>query len=79
MWSEIGSALPPAARPLVHGLETHLGLPRLTVTDTGGMQVGIDYAKWGSVAEVWRHLREMGVTHLIWNSDVEQPDTVTGR
>lgn len=78
MWTEVGSALPPAAKPLVHGLETHLGLPRLTVTDCGGMQVGINYAKWGSVAAVWQHLREMGVTHLIWGSDVEQADTVAG-
>ncbi len=78
MWTEIGSALPPAAKPLVHGLETHLGLQRLTVTDCGGMQLGINYATWGSVAAVWQHLREMGVTHLIWTSDVEQPDTVAG-
>lgn len=78
MWTEIGATLPPAAKPLVHGIETHLGLPRLTVTDCGGMQVGINYAKWGSVAAVWENLRQMGVTHFIWSSDVEQPDTITG-
>ncbi len=78
MWAEIGAALPPGAKPLVHGVETHLGLPRQTVTDCSGLQFGINYGRWGSVAEVWRHLRQMGVTHLIWSGDVEQADSISG-
>jgi hypothetical protein len=78
MWAEIGAALPPRAKPLVHGVETHLGLPRLSVTDFVGLQFGINYGRWGSVAELWRQLRAMGVTHLIWATSVEQPDSVSG-
>ncbi len=78
MWDEVGSALPPGAKPLVHGVETHLGLQRQTVTDCSGLQFGINYGRWGSVAEVWRHLRQMGVTHLIWSGDVEQADSISG-
>lgn len=78
MWAAVGAALPPAAKPLVHGFETHLGLPRTTMTDGVGLQFGIEYGRWGSVPEVWRHLREMGVTHLIWSTDVEQPDSIAG-
>lgn len=78
MWAEIGAALPPSAKPLVHGVETHLGLPRQTVTDCTGLQFGINYGRWGSVAEVWRRLRKMGVTHVIWSGDVEQADSISG-
>ena len=78
MWSEIGAALPANAKPLVHGVETHLGLPRQSVTDCSGLQFGINYGRWGSVAESWRQLREMGVTHLIWSGDVEQADSISG-
>ncbi len=77
-WREIGLELPPQARPLVHGIEPHLGLPRLTVTDAIGLQFGINYARAGSVGAAWKLLRGMGVTHLIWSGDVEQPDSIAG-
>lgn len=78
IWKEISAALPPAAKPLVHGIEPHLGLQRISVTDCVGLQFGINYARWGSVAAAWKQLRAMGVTHLIWSGNVEQPDSVTG-
>lgn len=78
LWTQVGAALPPKAKPLIHGVETHLGLPRDSVTDCTGLQFGLNYGRLGSVAEVWKQLRQMGVTHVIWSGDVEQPDSISG-
>lgn len=77
-WKTIGAALPLRGVPLVHGIMPHLGLGRQSLTDVVGLQYGINYGRWGSVQEVYRHLREMGATHLIWGGAPMQPDSVTG-
>lgn len=77
-WKLVGAELPPQAKPLVHGIVPHLGLPRASVTDCVGLQFGINYGRWGSVGEAYRQLRAMGVTHLLWTGDFEQPDSVSG-
>lgn len=78
MWRELAATLPPEARPVVHGIDPHLGLPRLSITDNSGWQLGINYGRWGSVAEAWRGLRALGATHLIWTDEVEQADSLAG-
>jgi hypothetical protein len=78
MWREIGATLPPEAKPVVHGMDPQLGLPRLSITDTGGWQLAINYGRWGSTAEAWRGLRKLGATHLMWTNEVEQADSVSG-
>jgi hypothetical protein len=78
MWREIAAALPPDARPVVHGIDPQLGLPRLSITDCGGWQLAINYGRWGSTAEAWRGLRALGATHLLWTSEAEQADSVSG-
>jgi len=77
-WRDIGAALPPQAKPLIHAIEPHLGLPHLSVTDATGLQFGINYGRLGSVAAVWRQLRAIGVTHILWPAAVEQPDSIAG-
>lgn len=77
-WETIAALLPPDAVPLVHGVYPHLGLGRQSVTDAIGLQFGINYGRWGSIAEILRQLRLMGVTHLIWKPRTEQADSVSG-
>jgi hypothetical protein len=77
-WEQIGAALPPAAKPLVHGTFPHLGLGRQSLTDVTGLQFGISYGRWGSQTKILEQLKKMGATHLIWNPGCEQSDSVTG-
>jgi hypothetical protein len=74
----VSDALPPMAKPLVHGSIPPLGLQRQSVTDVPGLQFGVNYGRWGSVAQVWRSLRSMGVTHLVWIDEAEQADSIAG-
>ena len=77
-WVAVGESLPLNAVPMVHGTTPHLGLGRQSRTDCVGLQFGVNYGRWGSVPEVYRHLRAMGVTHLIWPSATDQADSVAG-
>ncbi|MGV3623830.1 MAG: hypothetical protein ACO1OB_23640 [Archangium sp.] len=77
-WQQIGAALPPQARVLIHFAGTTLGIARVTYTDAPGIQYGLDYAELGSVSRVHAKLRELGVTHLGFRRDVDQPESVAG-
>jgi hypothetical protein len=81
VWEEMGKALPPHAKVLVHEEVVHLGLHAESVLDCPGDQ-GLLY--WGepgatSPAEIWRQLHGRGVTHLVWASRTSHgSDTVAG-
>jgi len=62
--------LPKDARVLRHEFRLHLGLGLASVTDL--YQSGIAYTERPSPAGVHRSLSEMGVTHLVWRSQVAE-------
>jgi hypothetical protein len=59
-------------------MDPSLGLERQSVTDVPGLQFGINYGRLGSVEAIHRHLRELGVTHLVWSFISEQFDSLAG-
>jgi MFS family permease len=63
---EIGEALPPDARVLLHEQQLRLGLARPIVQDYAGFQTRFSYEQMGSAREVYDLYRELGVTHMIW-------------
>jgi hypothetical protein len=77
-WRELAAPLPEHALVLVHGNWPVLGFPRQTMTDTTGLQFGINYGRWGSVTQTVRELRRMGATHIAWTAQSEQLDSVAG-
>jgi hypothetical protein len=78
LWAPVNSMLPPDAVVLLHGIEPGLGLERQSVTDIPGLQFGLDFGRLGSVPALWRKLREVGVTHVLWPIETEQLDSLTG-
>ncbi len=65
--ADVGRALPKKARVLVHEIRLHLGINAMTVNDFGGgFQGGIAYGRWQTPGKVYDHLREFGVTHVLW-------------
>jgi hypothetical protein len=77
-WAGVNAVLPPDAVPLIHGVDLPLGLARQSVTDVPGLQFGLSAGRAGTVAALHRRLRDLGVTHLVWTSDVEQLDSLAG-
>ena len=77
-WAEMNRALPPTAVPVIHGVDLALGLERQSLTDVSGLQFGLNYGRLGSVAAVYRQLRELGATHVIWTFAGEQLDSLAG-
>lgn len=75
---EIGATMPPKAALLVHSSHAILGLNRLTMTDTPGIEYGLNYAALGSVRAVHQRLIELGVSHVSSVDKVSQPDSVAG-
>jgi hypothetical protein len=63
---QIGSALHGHAVLLVHESREHLGYGRKTITDFYADQYGIDYLTLATPQRVDARLRELGVTHLVW-------------
>jgi hypothetical protein len=72
-YASIGRAVPEDAKVLLHHDHTRLGIGVMTVTDTPPLQHGINYARLGSSRAVHLRLRELGVTHVVW-----QPQVVYG-
>ena len=77
-WEQIGQALPPAARVLVHSMGPSLGIGRVTLNDTPGLEYGLNYAELGSVTRVHEKLRELGVSHLGWREWIRQSESAAG-
>ncbi|HEY3821406.1 MAG TPA: hypothetical protein VGL81_29770 [Polyangiaceae bacterium] len=67
-WSDIGQDLPRGAKVLVHQSHVHLGLESMSVSDWGGWQGGLSYARLGDPRAVYERLASYGVTHLVWLS-----------
>jgi hypothetical protein len=65
-WNDIGKALPPDSRVLIHDEQVHLGIGASSVSDAGPWQTAIDYAAAGSPARVYDILKGYGITHLLW-------------
>ncbi len=78
-YTDIGRALPARARVLLHDQLLRLGLGRAVVSDAAVRQFGIDYALDPSPRGVFASLRELGVTHLVWETDKSRGfDTLAG-
>lgn len=63
---QVGAHVSRRAVLLVHEHRAHLGFARPTVTDFYGDQYGIDYTSLDSADRIAGRLRELGVTHLVW-------------
>jgi hypothetical protein len=68
-WWKMKKELPAGAKPLVHGNIGPLGLECMVVSDMTGWTGGIHYGFMRSPAELYRLLRSMEVTHVIWLPD----------
>ncbi len=65
-WSQMGEALPPGAKVVVHEEHVHLGLQSMTVNDWPGIQGGLNYGRLGSLRALHQRFVDWGVTHLVW-------------
>jgi hypothetical protein len=65
-WTDIGEDLPRGAKVLVHQSHVHLGLEAMSVSDWGGWQGGLSYARLGNPRAVYERLQSYGVTHVVW-------------
>jgi hypothetical protein len=72
VYPDVGKALPPDARVLLHDNHVHVGLGRTSVSDWGGWQFGISYGRQKSAREVYDLLSSLKVTHLLWDSQVSK-------
>jgi hypothetical protein len=66
----ISEILPRQARVLLHEVGPRLGLEREVVSDALPRQAAIDYVRLTSTAAAWRLLRQLGVTHLVWQTGI---------
>lgn len=66
---QIGEALPPDARVLLHEQQLRLGLARPIVQDFAGFQTGFSYEQMRAAREVYDLYRNFGVTHIIWEHE----------
>ena len=76
-WFDVGNALPKGAKVLVHQSHIHLGLRAMSVSDADPLQGGISYGRLGNPQAVYELLRSYGVTHLLWNGNM-QWDSLAG-
>jgi hypothetical protein len=63
-FGEIGEALPRDANVLVHDSPLHLGINARSVQDQ--WQGRISYAQLRTPAAIYRELRDLGITHVMW-------------
>lgn len=75
-YQAIGAMLPRGAKVLVHGTRQSLGLGHPRVHDSPGTQGGLVYSRLSSPRAVYDALRELGVTHLVWDAMSEGNDTL---
>jgi hypothetical protein len=77
-YAALGRMLPRGAKALVHHEHLRLGLGVMSVTDAPPLQHGINYARLGSSRALHRQLRQLGVTHLVWQPQVVYGDESAG-
>jgi hypothetical protein len=69
-WEAIGRAVPPDAKVLLHERYLHLGLGRMAASDLPGWQGGISYEDLLTSRAIAAKLREFGVTHVVWETEM---------
>lgn len=77
-WHDIGKALPPDARLLVHEVHPHLGTGVVTIPDFQTWQFGLSYGLMKSPRELWDAYRELGITHVFFRMRSRSWDSLTG-
>jgi hypothetical protein len=77
-WARVGDSLPPNAKVVVHAMHLHAGLGRPSISDWPRLQLGINYGRMASPAEMHRLLKSMGATHLVWHSSNRADDSYAG-
>ena len=65
-YSSIGDTMVPGDKILLHEHHLRLGLKVPVVSDALPIQAGIDYATMGGATGVYKRMRKLGVTHVIW-------------
>ena len=71
---QIGKALPPDAKVLLHMSHTHLGIDRELVLDWAGYQGLISYSKLHDMRELAELYQSLGISHLLYKPG-ERPDS----
>jgi hypothetical protein len=77
-WARIGDSLPPRAKVVIHAMHLHAGLGRPSISDWPRLQLGINYGRMDSPAEMQRLLKSMGATHVVWNASNRADDSYAG-
>jgi len=78
-WVALRDALPEDAHVLLHDNHVHLGLSRRTTSDWPTWQYGMSYGRLESPRAMWDLLRDLGVTHIVWQDRVSKAfDSVAG-
>jgi hypothetical protein len=62
---QLGRALPPDAKVLLHAEHVSLGFDRTVLLDWAGFQGLIDYRGLNNVRELHERLRSFGITHIV--------------
>jgi hypothetical protein len=80
---EMGQALPPRARVLLHSIHGSLGIDREVLLDWPGFQGLIDPRESRTPRELYDRYRALGITHVVYQpglhpSPVKQDDVVFG-
>jgi hypothetical protein len=71
-WVALRHALPEDAHVLLHDNHVHLGLSRRTTSDWPTWQYGMSYGRLESPRAAWDLLRDLGVTHFVWQDRVSK-------
>ncbi|HXA92914.1 MAG TPA: hypothetical protein VNU73_06675, partial [Steroidobacteraceae bacterium] len=76
---DIGKALPPGSKVLVHESGVHLGLQHASVLDDPLWQGGLSYGRFRSPAELDDRLKSWGITHIaMLTGHSEDRDSLSG-
>jgi hypothetical protein len=77
-WARVGESLPPKAKVVIHAIHLHTGLGRPSISDWPRLQLGINYGRMESPAAMYRLLKSMGATHVVWHSANRADDSYAG-
>lgn len=67
-WEALGKKLPKGSRVMLHDNHVHLGIGASTVSDWNAWQFGMSYARHPQPAQTYELMKQMGVTHIVWES-----------
>ena len=68
-WQPLGKGVPRGSKLLLHEFDARLGVGAPAVTDWTAFQLGIHYPTLNSPRGVWEHLKNYGVSHIVWGKD----------